>query len=180
MKISIDDKVVGTIEFGLFGTNSPKAVENFIALSKCTNGKVGQFSKKPLCYKGTKMHRVIPNFAFQGGDITHNDGTGGESIYGGRVALEKDQKEVVKFTRRRLLANAGSNLQFGSQFFVTTVKAQWLTGKHIAFGMVLNDPDDVITKMEEVGTYGGKTKSTILIHDVGMGTLTEDDKKVHY
>jgi peptidylprolyl isomerase len=181
MVIHIDGTKVGTIEFGLFGTNSPAAVENFLSLVKCHPGTKGKLSGKSLCYKGSTIHRVIPNFAFQGGDVTHGDGTGGESIHGGRMSLRDDQKEqVVKFTRPKLLANAGNRMDFGSQFFVTTVKTQWLTGKHVAFGRVLNDPDNVITEIEQVGTYGGKTKATITIYDAGIGTLTEADKKPHY
>lgn len=38
---------------------------------------------KPLRYKGTSFHRIIPGFMIQGGDITQSDGKGYESIYGG-------------------------------------------------------------------------------------------------
>ena len=37
---------------------------------------------KPLHYKDTILHRIIPDFLLQGGDIINQDGTGGESIYG--------------------------------------------------------------------------------------------------
>lgn len=40
-------------------------------------------SGKPLHYKKTPFHRIIPGFMIQGGDIVHGDGKGGESIYGG-------------------------------------------------------------------------------------------------
>ena len=63
------------------------------------------------------------------------------------------------------MANAGPNTN-GSQFFICTVKTEWLDGKHVVFGTVVEGMD-VIKKAEGFGSRSGKTSAKIVVEDCG-------------
>ncbi|PWA85506.1 cyclophilin [Artemisia annua] len=160
--ILIGKMKAGRIVMELFADVTPKTAENFRAL--CTGEKGLGISGKPLHYKGSGFHRIIPNFMCQGGDFTRGNGTGGESIYGAKFA---DENFKIKHTGPGILsmANSGPNTN-GSQFFICTEKTSWLDGKHVVFGKVV-DGYSVVKEMEKVGSDGGRTSSEVVIEDCG-------------
>ncbi|WVQ75242.1 hypothetical protein IAR50_004854 [Cryptococcus sp. DSM 104548] len=174
-KTSSGDKIV----YKLYDDLCPKTCANFRSL--CTGRRPGpnvSAHLKAICpgllcdgsalpanfgyAPNTPFHRVIPGFMVQSGDFERRDGTGGVSIYGEKFPDEKfDKKGLLA------MANNGKDAN-GSQFFVTTVnECEWLDGKHVIFGEVI-EGYDIIKEIESRGNKEGKMpRDKILIAAAG-------------
>ncbi|GFP90242.1 peptidyl-prolyl cis-trans isomerase 1 [Phtheirospermum japonicum] len=150
--MSVGSQPAGRNVMELFSDVVSKTAENFRAL--CTGEKgVGR--------SGSTFHRVIPNFMCQGGDFTSGNGTEGESIYGSKFA---DENFVKKHTGLDVLSMPRTN---GSQFFICTAKTEWLDGKHVVFGQVVEGLN-VVRSIEKVGFGSGKCSKPVVITDCGQ------------
>ena len=160
--LTIADKDAGRVEMDLY-CNTPRTTENFRSL--CTGERGTGTSGKALHFKGSSFHRVIPGFMAQGGDFTHGNGMGGESIYSHKFA---DENFDNKHTGPGILsmANAGRNTN-GSQFFLCFDKTPHLDNKHVVFGSVMKG-FAVLGAVESFGSRNGKTSKPIKIKDCGQ------------
>jgi peptidylprolyl isomerase domain and WD repeat-containing protein 1 len=121
---------MGSIKFRMFPGECPLAVENFV-----THARRGY-------YDNIRIHRVVRDFCIQTGDPTWS-GTGGQSTWGGTFEDEFPDGGN-RFDRPGMvgMANTGKNSN-GSQFFITTVAVDSLSGKHTCWGEVVDGMDNV-------------------------------------
>lgn len=121
----------GEININLLPEKSPVTVASFVNLVK------------QGYYDGLTFHRVIEDFMAQGGDPT-GTGMGGP---GYRFEDEVNNGLDFNVPGKLAMANAGPGTN-GSQFFITTVPTEWLTGNHTIFGEVVSDEDlEVVKKL---------------------------------
>ena len=136
---------MGNIAVKLYADAAPKAVENFIKLSKSG------------FYDGVKFHRVIKGFMIQAGDPLSKDdamvakwGTGGpgyqfaDEINKSSAIYEKGYKHGVL-----AMANSGPNTN-GSQFFIMAADYP-LPPLYVIFGEVTTGLD-VVDAIDGVAT----------------------------
>ncbi|KAK9140086.1 hypothetical protein Scep_009767 [Stephania cephalantha] len=173
LDVSIDRGPAEKIVIELFSDVVPKTAENFRAL--CTGEKgTGASTGKPLHFKGSTFHRIIKGFMAQGGDFSKHDGTGGESINGGKFA-DENFKLFHDVPGLLSMANAGRDTN-GSQFFITFKAAHHLDGKHVVFGKVVKGID-VVRQIEQVGSASGKPVCIVKIVNCGEASegITNDE-----
>ncbi|TXG73088.1 hypothetical protein EZV62_001667 [Acer yangbiense] len=147
----------------LFADSTPITAENFQAL--CTGDKRIGTVGKPLHYKGSTFHRVIPGYMVHGGDITQGNGTDGESIYGPSFA---NKNFVKKHISPGILSMAKtSTLGNGSQFCICTTKTEWPDRKQVVFGEMV-EGFEVLKAVDQIGSSSGLTYKTVMAIDCGQ------------
>ena len=124
----------GDLNIELYPEFAPKAVWNFIQLSK--RGY----------YQGVQFHRNIKNFMIQGGDPT-GTGRGGQSCWG-KTFSDEFEGPLVHDARGTLsMANKGKDTNT-SQFFIIYRAVPHLNRKHTIFGRV-TEGLDTLKRLEE-------------------------------
>lgn len=162
---------LGRIKLELFVKDCPKTCENFRQF--CIGySPGGSSSGTPIGYLNSTFHRVLKDFMLQGGDFINHDGTGKSSIY--HTSSFRDENFIHKhdIPGKLSMANSGPNTN-GCQFFVTCQKCDWLDGKHVVFGKVLDESSMLTVRKCEAAPVmgGGKGKPRIPLRIVQCGEL---------
>ncbi|KAK2195143.1 bifunctional Cyclophilin-type peptidyl-prolyl cis-trans isomerase domain/mRNA splicing factor SYF2/Cyclophilin-like domain superfamily [Babesia duncani] len=136
LDIGIGANLRGRIEFELFPDASDCLIENFFGLCNGTVETLVRGKKRKLSFKGSKFFEIVEGEYIRGGDIQHNNGEGGESIYGSYFKEKPN-------TRRHSLAGLLSMHRmpsggFGSQFYITLGMSIKLDNEAIVIGKVVS------------------------------------------
>jgi len=119
----------GSIEIEVAVLDAPLTSENFLALARR-----GYFT-------GMALHRVVPNFVVQGGDV-RGDGEGSPGY------TMRDEINMLPFLRGTVgMALDGADTG-GSQFFITHSPQPHLDGKYTVFGRVVAGMD-VVDRLQQ-------------------------------
>lgn len=162
--MAVGEKEVGRVKIELFDSVVPKTCENFRGL--CIGQKDEKSGRVFKPYMGTLFHRLIPGFMIQGGDYENGNGTGGNSIWGGKFADESFESGKHSSEGFLSMANSGPNSN-GSQFFITLGAAPHLDGKHVVFGKVVEGLD-IVKNMQQIRTDDNdRPQADIMILDCG-------------
>ncbi len=143
----------GSFTVELYLDTMPITAQNFIDLAK------SEF------YDGLHFHRVIKNFMIQFGCPHSKDPESSRAGTGGppHGTIADEHPENAKFSNEPgtlSMANTGSPNSGGSQFFINTVRNDYLDwfspgpSKHPVFGKIV-DGIDVVTKIGTTATKPG-------------------------
>nr|VWO94806.1 Peptidyl-prolyl cis-trans isomerase (PPIase) (EC [Ganoderma boninense] len=146
MDVNIGETPAGRLKMELFSDIVPKTAENFRQL--CT----GEYrvNSRPQGYKGATFHR-----------------SQAATSYGDKFPDENFKEKHIE-PGLLSMANSGPNTN-GCQFFITTAKCDFLDGKHVVFGRVI---DGMLTlrKIENVAT-GANNRPKLAVKIVECGEM---------
>lgn len=154
-----DTMQMGKIFIELYTDVCPKACDNFIKL--CTAGNKG--------YIGTTIHRIVKKGWFQCGDVV--DSSGANSISANDGEAIPDESFSIDFGCKHGgivgYSNSGPHSN-GSQFFITLGPCDWMNGKFVGIGRVIQGWS-VFKDIESVEVSNQVPSRKLSIAAAGMG-----------
>lgn len=166
---------MGNITTRLYEKDTPKTVENFVALAQGTKAtrspKTGAMVKVPL-YDNIAFHRILPDIMIQAGDPT---GTGSHNC---GVTLPDEILPGLRFDRagKLAMANTGAPDSGGCQFFITVNAMHSWDGKYTIFGVVV-DGEDVANRISRVRVNGDRPVEQVKLISVTIERIGPEPVK---
>ncbi|KAL7673378.1 hypothetical protein ACOME3_008237 [Neoechinorhynchus agilis] len=154
------ETTIGCVTIDLYYRERPICTFNFLKL--CERG----------CYYLSRFHSLQPNFIVQTGRPFNPKNAGedetGKSVFG---MLDQEYGDFFPIERSSILkhnsigtvsmVNDGTD-RLGSQFLITlSPKCDYLDKRHCVFGIVSEDPDNVIAKFNNTVHFNSKTNEPI-------------------
>jgi cyclophilin family peptidyl-prolyl cis-trans isomerase len=161
-------RLIGRIHIELRLDICPMTCSNFIELLKGSRG-TSIYDGIDYTYKNTKIHRIVKDRMFQGGDLLGQDGECSRSIFN-QGSLFVDETFVLRHTGPGCLSmcNRGPNTN-GSIFQITFTAQETLDEKNVVFGCVCSD--EGFATLEVINTFatdGGAPSEELYISDTGQ------------
>lgn len=149
------ETTLGTITLAFAPDLAPAHVRNFLRLA--TLG----------VYDGTAVHRIVPGFAVQAGDLSSREGalTQKQRRYVGTVPGEFSTTPHVKGTLS--MARGDDPDSATTSFFICTAPAPSLDGTYTVFGRVVGGLD-VLDRIEQAPVDGETPRTRIAITSVRL------------
>lgn len=142
---------LGTIFCDLYADRTPRTVANFIGLARGRrpwwDARAATWRRQPY-YRGTTVHRVIPEYVIQGGDYL-DDGSG---TIGYTIPYEPHETLSHDRAGRLAMATTDGRDTAGAQFYITDGPAPQLDGTATIFGQCR--PEDVVSRIARVPQSG--------------------------
>jgi len=151
LEVEVDGQPIGSIKINLHSELVPRTAHNFAEL--CTGESKKHCPEgNRLCYKGSRIHRIVRGCMIQGGDVTRGDGTGGWSTFGKHFP-DEDLRHRHKHNAAGTvsMANAGLPHTNQSQFFILTEPQPQLDGAYVVVGRVYEGME-VVKQLERLPT----------------------------
>mgnify|MGYP001947377878 CR=1 FL=1 len=161
-------RLIGRLHFELRMDLCPMTCSNFIEILKGSRG-TSIYDGITYDYKDTKIHRVVKDRIFEGGDLIGSDGECSRSIYN-RGGLFCDENFILRHAGPGCISmcNRGPNSN-GSLFQVTLTRQETFDEKNVVFGCCCDDESFKV--LEEINTFGtphGLTTEELYISDTGQ------------
>jgi cyclophilin family peptidyl-prolyl cis-trans isomerase len=169
------------VEFELYGKKCPMAVENFARLClgdmvlpvQSPSEAIAEPSFKDqylpqLTYHGSPLHRAVPGYLVQGGDVSGRNGHSGMTVFGAEFDAP-DELGALPFTKGMVGTAVSAPHKNTSQFFVLLADAApHLDGTCVCFGKVTKGLDVFADVAALPRNHADRPRVTVSVSDSGL------------